>query len=574
MECETARRRRETGLLALTGQAGYRWNIATDHIEWSGNFAGLIGLAPGLAYESGREFEKLIQAEGSRSRFGEVLSAAQAAPAGGLVRYQCVYAIAAQHVASREAVWLEDTGVWEAGENGRPAMAEGVVRVISERRKREEELRRKSDFDDLTGIANRRFLEMKLGEVLKACNEHDEQAALIIIGLDRIDIINDFLGFSAGDELIRKAGERIAAKARGDDLVARFSGAKFGVILRQCSGPEMHTAARRFLDTLQGGMVETEAGPVTVSASVGACLLPRHAASVREAVSVASAACKTARRENGYRIHVHEPDAVARAAKAEEAAFAARVADACRTGAITLAFQPVVEAASGAIAFHECLVRMAGETDLARSGASIVSVAHKLGFIGAVDHVALELTLKTLAQHPRISLSLNVSNETAQDPFWLSKLASGLNAIPGAGGRLIVEITESHAAGDLAEAAKFVAIVHSLGCRVAVDDFGAGFTSFANLKALPVDIIKIDGSFAGGIAEDRANQVFVKSLLAIAGAFGARIVVEWIEDKATARLLAEWGVDYLQGHLFGTATTQPSWRVARTGPAGALRAAG
>lgn len=541
-------------LLALTGQASYVWDIASDDIEWSGNFAALVGFADGAAHASGRDFEKLIQAEGSESRFGQVLGSALPAEPGSTSSYQCVYAIAGRHVKNGEAVWLEDTGVWQAGPDGKPERAEGVVRVISERRRREENLRRFSDYDELTGLSNRRYLEWQIGETLKACQENDAtSAALLIISLDRIDVVNDFYGFAIGDELIRQCGERIAKRARGDDLVARFSGAKFGVILRNCSAKEIHVASRRFLEALHGKVVETSAGPVTPNATIGACLLPRHAATVREAVAHASQACKAAQHHSGFRIKVHEPDPAAKARRREEAALATALSAACEKDSLRLAFQPVVEAKTGEVAFHECLVRMGGEAGDRTGGGRIVSIASKLGFVGALDHRSLEMALDTLARLPDVHLSLNVSMETAEDPLWLSKLANGTHSIQGAADRLIVEITESHAAHDLAEAGKFISVIHSLGCRVAIDDFGAGFTSFSNLKAFPVDMIKIDGSFTANLLRDNKDQVFVKSLIEIAKACGARTVVEWVEDRSTAGLLLDWGVDYLQGHLYGEA---------------------
>ncbi|MCG6858120.1 MAG: GGDEF and EAL domain-containing protein [Salaquimonas sp.] len=540
-------------LLALTGQASYIWDIASDRIEWSDNFAGLVGFVDELRHSNGREFEKLIQAEGSQSRFGHVVGSANEAEPDSWTHYQCIYAIAAQHVPHGEPIWLEDTGAWQAGGDGRPQRAEGVVRIISDRRRREEKLRRRSDYDDLTGLANRRYLEWQIGEVLKLCKENNDSAALLVISLDRLEIVNDYYGFAVGDEVIRQCSERIATRTRGDDLVARFSGAKFGVILRKCSSREIHAASRRFLNALQSKFVETSAGPVTPNISIGACLLPRHAATVREAVAHANSACKSARHHSGFRIKVHEPDFAARQCKRKSAALATALAAACEEGSLRLAFQPVVEALSGRTAFHECLVRMDNGPEGAANGGHIVSIASQLGFIGTLDHRSLELTLETLAANRQAHLSLNVSMETAADPLWLSKLANGVQAIAGSAERLIVEITESHAADDLAEAGKFISVLHSLGCKVAIDDFGAGFTSFSNLKTFLVDMIKIDGSFAANLVHDVKDQVFVKSLIDIAKVCGAGIVVEWVEDVQTADLLAEWGADYLQGHLFGEA---------------------
>ncbi|MEC9342659.1 MAG: EAL domain-containing protein, partial [Pseudomonadota bacterium] len=297
----------------------------------------------------------------------------------------------------------------------------------------------------------------------------------------------------------------------------------------------------------------TSAGPVTINATIGACLLPRHAISVCEAVAHASAACKSARRHSGHRIKVHEPDPGMQDRRRHEALLATKLAAACESGTLQLAFQPVVDTRRGHVAFHECLVRMPGRDEAGMGCGQMIATASKLGFIGALDHRSLELTLEALASHEDAHLSLNVSMETAEDPLWLSKLAGGVGSVANGAARMIVEITESHAAKDIVEAGKFVSVIRSLGCRVAIDDFGAGFTSFSHLRKLDVDIIKIDGSFATNLVHDAKNRVFVKSLIDIAGACGAKTVVEWVEDAATAELLAQWGADYLQGHLFGKA---------------------
>ncbi|MEZ5871282.1 MAG: GGDEF and EAL domain-containing protein [Nitratireductor sp.] len=554
---------RDDDLLALTGQARYAWNIRSDRLEWSANAQGLIGLRDFGPAQQGRQFESLISAEGSQSRFGVVFSAAEEKPVAGPVPYQCIYAIAAQNVASGQMVWIEDTGAWYPDASGRPERAEGIVRIVNDRRMREETLRRKSDFDDLTGLPNRSYLEMQLAETISECMSDQTSAVLLVVSMERMPLFNEIYGFDIGDEVLKTAGAIIAGRMRGNDVVARFSGAKFGVILKNCSGGEIYVAARRFLDSLRKEIIETSAGPVSLDATIGACFLPKHASTPTAAIAAASAACDLARFDGGYRIRVYDHDPELAAKRRADAEMAARVIATCESGSMRLAFQPVVEAVSGRVAFHECLIRIADDSGLPGDAGNFVPLAEKLGLIGIVDHRTLELTLETLQQNSTAQLSLNVSNETAEDPLWLSKLADGLNRIPGAASRLIVEITESHAARDLEEASKFVSTIQSMGCKVAIDDFGAGFTSFANLKSLPVDIIKIDGSFASDLPSNRQNQVFIQSLIMLARAFEVKTVVEWVEDHETAAMLAAWGVDYLQGHNFGHATIANQWSDAR-----------
>lgn len=224
-----------------------------------------------------------------------------------------------------------------------------------------------------------------------------------------------------------------------------------------------------------------------------------------------------------------------------------------------LAYQPIVSAKSHRVAFHEALIRMVDRSGKLVEAGSFVGIASRLGLIRRVDFSAMELAVETLNTYPEAVLSLNVTNETAVDPEWLSTLATSIANNPDIAPRLIVEITESHAAENLDESIRFVRTIQDLGCRVAIDDFGAGYTSFANLKHLPVDIIKIDGMYVDDLANSIENQVFIKSLLELAKTFSMEVVVEWVSDDETAQLLKEWGVDYLQGQSFGAALVTTPW---------------
>ena len=224
-----------------------------------------------------------------------------------------------------------------------------------------------------------------------------------------------------------------------------------------------------------------------------------------------------------------------------------------------MAYQPVVDSKTHEIEFFEALIRLESEDGSVLEAGNFVSVAEYLGLIRLVDHYALDLAIETLRKYPTAKLSLNVSNETAGDPEWLSKLAIAALGQPDIPPRLIVEITESHAAESLAEASRFVRSLHDLGFKVALDDFGAGFTSFRNLKDLPFDIIKVDGMFAVDMDDNPQNRGFISALVGLAKLFDAKTVVEWVEDTHSADQLRDWGVDYLQGYNFGKPRKEPQW---------------
>jgi EAL domain-containing protein (putative c-di-GMP-specific phosphodiesterase class I) len=191
----------------------------------------------------------------------------------------------------------------------------------------------------------------------------------------------------------------------------------------------------------------------------------------------------------------------------------------------------------------------------------IIPVAERVGMVRMLDFRALELVVADLATTPSLRASVNVSPNSAIDPHWWQGLGALLRANTDAAARLIIEITETAAIHDLDDARGFVSRVKDLGCRIAIDDFGAGYTSFRNLRKLGVDIIKIDGSFVPNIVKSDDDRAFVRTLVDLSHRLSLECVAEWVQDEQTAVLLTEWGCDYLQGALIGLATSERPWRV-------------
>jgi EAL domain-containing protein (putative c-di-GMP-specific phosphodiesterase class I) len=191
----------------------------------------------------------------------------------------------------------------------------------------------------------------------------------------------------------------------------------------------------------------------------------------------------------------------------------------------------------------------------------IVPVAEKLGLIRLVDHRVLELVVTELAEQPDIQLSLNISPDTTMDPDWWASIESMMRAHPGVAERLIVEITETVAIQDLDDVRGFVTRLKNFGSRIAIDDFGAGHTSFRNLRKLGVDIVKIDGAFVQNIARSSDDRAFVQTLIDLARRLGIKTVAEWVQDEESGLMLRDWGCDYIQGRLIGLASSHRSWVV-------------
>lgn len=546
-------------IVEATGQAFYVWDIATDDIEWSRNFTSLVGLKDDeIRHLKGRQFEAMLGSESKETRFGVIVSSENTQASMQAVPYQCVYLFQPDVEADTAPLWIEDTGCWFPGEDGRPIRAEGSVRIINDRRQREEDLRRQSDFDDLTGLPNRRSLEKQLTKTIEYASRESVVSTFMILAIDRMNLINDIHGFETGDFVLKKIGEIICSKLRADDIICRFSGAKFGIILKDCPPAEIYDAGNRLLNAISKEVIKTDNGIVAVNGVLGGCFLPRHAETPLEAIHAAFKATRNARTEAARRVSVYSQDVEKRDQDRAKAQFSTDVIKAIEENRIELAFQPVCRK-EGDIAFHEALVRMRNMEGTSIEAGNFVAVAEELGLIRIVDKHTLTLVLKTLKEYPDAVLSVNISQDTVLDPDWLSILATGLVPIENGAQRLIIEITESMAVTDLEETKRFLQNVHALGCRIAIDDFGAGFTSFSNLKELPVDIIKIDGRFGLNLAGNQENQAFVKALLALAKVFNIETVVEWVEDKPTSDLLEGWKVDYQQGHQFGRPQMTPPW---------------
>ena len=218
---------------------------------------------------------------------------------------------------------------------------------------------------------------------------------------------------------------------------------------------------------------------------------------------------------------------------------------------MVFAYQPVVLSGTGEVAYYEPLIRMIDEKGEIVSAGAFVPVAERLGLMRQIDRYTLEMAISDLINDPNITLALNISSLTASDRSWLRALVSHVKGKPEIAKRLMIEITETAALDDFEDSARFVAAVRDLGCKVALDDFGSGYTSFRHLKSLTVDVVKIDGSFVINLGENPDNLLFIRTLLNLADGFGITTVAECVQSEQDANLLKAEGVDYLQGFYYG-----------------------
>jgi diguanylate cyclase (GGDEF)-like protein len=547
-----------SAILASLGQAAFVWDVATDEIVWSDHVTSVFPDIPIEQLASGAGFSNLI--EPLRSVRTDALGHSPPAYGGEGASYRIEYGVRAN--TSAPVQWVEETGCRSADADGRPTHVQGIVRVNNEAHARDEQLVRLSRHDPLTGELNRTHLVASLAEAIEEASRFRASCAFMLIGIDHLARINDAFGFDVADAVISEVAKRIRIRLRGGDILGRFSGNKFGLILKNCTVDDMHIAAERFLAGIRDEVVPTKSGPVSVTASIGAVSVPRYARNADEAINRAQETLDMSKRRRAGSFSLWRPNVERDAQRRVNIRVTDEIVTALNERRIAMAFEPVVETHSRKPSFYECLVRMEQHDGQVLLAPDIVPVAEKLGLIRLVDHRVLELVVAELAASPKVQLSLNISPDTTMDPDWWASIESLMRAHPGVAERLIVEITETVAIQNIEDVRGFVTRLKNFGSRIAIDDFGAGYTSFRNLRKLGVDIVKIDGAFVQNIARSADDRAFVQTLIDLARRLDIKTVAEWVQDEGSAVMLRDWGCDYIQGRLIGLASSERRWSVA------------
>ncbi len=518
--------------------------------------AQVLGVRDLSEIANGRCFANLLDQGNKHTRFDAVIRSARADDGKG-VPYQVEYCLRA--MPRSEQLWIEDTGRWFAGPDGKPSQAHGVIRVINARYEREQQLAYLSRFDGLTGEVNRWHLTEILDGRLQEAVRGRTSCGFLIAAIDNLSRINEAYGYDVADEVIGAVAKRLRRKLRSEDCLGRFSGNKFGIILKDCSADDISVAAERLLESIRDDVVLTTAGAVSVTITIGGVTAPSHAHNVHDVLSRAQETLDNAKAKRPGSFLAYRPNIEREAIRRENVRYTDEIVSALNERRILLAYEPVVESVTRRPAFHECLMRIKGAHGQFFPAKDIVPIAERLGLIRLLDHRVLELAMAELAAAPALTLSLNVSPASTIDPDWWTRLTALLHGQGGIGERLIVEITEMAAIHDIDDTRGFVARVKDLGCRIAIDDFGAGHTSFRNLRKLGVDIVKIDGAFVQNLVRSDDDRAFARSVIELAKRLGLSAVAEWVQDETAAAMLAEWGCDYLQGALIGLASVERPW---------------
>jgi diguanylate cyclase (GGDEF)-like protein len=544
--------------LHSAGEAAYRWDITTDKLEWSADAAEVLGVSDARLIHTGRGYASLLDPDNFTSRFEAVMRTPLKDEGVG-VFYQIEYLFRPRGRSDDASCWLEDTGRWHAGSDGVPRNAWGVVRKIRSCHHGDPQVRVFGSCDPLTGMMNRSRMAEALGQAMEAARRQGTSCSFLVATISNLAVVNDAYGYDVADEVIVAVGRRLRQVVRTGDAIGRYSGAKFGLVLANCDRRDLEVAAERFLSVARESVIDTARGPVWAMLSIGGVVLPEHADCPDLAMGRAEEALIDARRlpTDGFVAFRPSPERVS--VRGLNARCAAEIIAGLKEDRFTLAYQPIVDARTNQVVMHEGLLRIAGGEGETTPVPHLIPIAEQLGLVRLIDRRIVKLAVEQLRAYPAARLSLNASGITATDPRWYGQLTEILSEQREINNRLTIEITETIALNDLNETARFIAALRELGCSVAIDDFGAGYTSFRNIKVLNIDIVKLDGSFCEDLVSNHDNQYFVRSLLDLARKFELKTVAEWVQNENDAELLKEWGVDYLQGKLFGEPTSEPPW---------------
>ena len=436
---------------------------------------------------------------------------------------------------------------------GRVQGFHAISRDVSERRDLEDRLMALANFDGVTQLFNRHRFEQEVEAQLAFLDKVEGTSALLLLDIDQFKDVNDSFGHAAGDDLLRHLGELLQREVRQSDPVARIGGDEFGVLLRSASREQAEQAAQRLVRSVHEHPFLVGPSPLRASISLGVALLPEHAESVAEALLHADLAMYAAKEAGRNGWHTFQQGDEKRDEVQARLSMVDRLRRALEQGAFNLHAQPILDLRTDRTKRYELLIRLPSEGGGLLMPGNFISVAERAGLIGEVDRWVVGRSIDLLAEidDPEIEFEVNLSSRSLSDSQLLSDLREAVHMGRLDPRRLIFEITETAAVSDLKLAHHFIAGLQELGLRFAVDDFGVGFSSFYYLKHLPVDFLKIDGSFIRDLASNTVDQHLVRSMAEMARGLGLETIAEFVQDAATLELLREYGVDCAQGYFLG-----------------------
>ena len=538
--------------LDASGDIAYEWDLASDSIHWSANAHAAFGLAETCDISTRAHFVARIDAEDLAT-----FTSTQNQHLKANTPYQVEYRL---RCGEGSFCWVQDRGAAHCAADGRPERVVGTIRVITHDHEPETDPGWLLNYAEVTGHISRVRLRQALDHALVFAERYHSSGAYLLVAIDDLSMVGDVYGREAADRAVVAVGRALDQALRASDVIGRVAPDQFGIIINGCPENDVPVAADKILSAVLRTTVRTGPGSIQLTASIGGVSFPGTVHAAHDTMIKADVALAHARRMGQNCFVAYNFTEEQRSGRRRALATAKQIQTALQGDGLMLAFQPIVESATRRVAFYECLLRIPdGGEGYLPTGESL-RVAENMGLIRLIDRRVLEMAVEELHASANVTLAINVSGLTTTDPAWLRRFVSLLSGRADVAERLIIEITETVALSDLDETVRFVHAVRNEGCRVALDDFGAGYTSFRHLKTLAVDTVKIDGSYVTHLASRPHDLLFVKTLVNLVRGFDLDTVAERVETEAVARILADEGVNYLQGYHFGKPAFERPWR--------------
>jgi diguanylate cyclase (GGDEF)-like protein/PAS domain S-box-containing protein len=411
--------------------------------------------------------------------------------------------------------------------------------------------------DALTGLVNRREFERRLEEAIESGHRGDGQHVLCYLDLDHFKLVNDTSGHLAGDSMLREVAKLLRDAVRDSDTVGRLGGDEFGILLVGCPLEKARQISDDVTRAVGDHRFVWRDKIYNIGASIGLVEISRESGTLEELLVAADTACYVAKKQGSGRVVVYSARDEALARHTGEIQWLQRLQSALKENRFQLYYQVIVPAhgeESGPA--MEVLVRLQDESGHALPPAEFMRAAERYRLMGLVDRWVVQTTLAALGRGaitvpPLRSVAINISGQTLADAQFLEFVVECLDSTGVTPGQVCFEIAESAVIANLDHARRFIGVLHGMGCEFALDDFGSGVGSFSNLKILPLDYLKIDGSFIRNLARDTVNQAMVTAMIKLARTLNFKVIAEQVEDHASEEAARRMGVDYLQGYAIG-----------------------
>lgn len=406
--------------------------------------------------------------------------------------------------------------------------------------------------DDLTGLFNRRSLQEELIKITSHASRYGNEHALLFFDLDEFKYINDIYGHSTGDKVLTNcATELVQVLNEKNTMFARIGGDEFAVLLINTSKEDAKNTADKILHCISKIPFQVQGKILRLTTSLGIAFYPEHATDAESWLAHADAAMYQAKTAGRNMWKIYSPDKNTAAQKIDDFSWSKKIEQALDQGLFKLYFQGIHNSKDRSLSHLEILLRMKdiNNPEKVITPNCFIPHAERSGLILDIDRFVLRESINLLARSKRIPpLAVNISGRSIEDPtlaYFIVKELEMQNVEPW---RLLVELTETAAVADLHDAQNFIDVLSKVGCRICLDDFGVGFSSFGYLKHLKVDTVKIDGLFIRDLINDKDNQVFVKAIIDVAKNMGKEIIAEFVENEETLLMLSAFGIDLVQGY--------------------------